>query len=52
MGRHRWSPSSPKTLEGSTAFVLSVVTSAWGLRAAGVVPSFSVCGQALIDEVE
>lgn len=43
IGRYRWSPSSSKTLEGSAAFVLSVVSSAWVLRAMGVVPFFSVC---------
>ncbi|KAF8591093.1 hypothetical protein K439DRAFT_1656912 [Ramaria rubella] len=42
LGRHRWSPSSSKTLEGSAAFILSVVLCAWGLRAAGIVPSFSL----------
>ena len=49
IGRHRWSPSSSKTLEGSATFVLSVVFSAWGLRAAGVVPFFPVCGTFIVD---
>jgi len=42
IGRHRWSPSSSKTLEGSAAFVLSVVFCAWALRATGVIPVFSL----------
>ncbi|EIN03707.1 hypothetical protein PUNSTDRAFT_139242 [Punctularia strigosozonata HHB-11173 SS5] len=41
IGRIRWSPTTPKTLEGSTAFVLSVVSSAWLLRVAGVAEAFS-----------
>ncbi|KAK7032860.1 dolichol kinase [Favolaschia claudopus] len=40
-GRHAWSPTTPKTLEGSAAFVASVVASAWALRLCGLVEVFS-----------
>lgn len=42
VGVHRWSPTTTKTLEGSFAFTLSVVISAWILRLFGVTESFSV----------
>lgn len=42
LGRHRWSAGSLKTVEGSVAFVLSVVSCAWLLRAFGLVEEFSV----------
>ncbi|KAF8525817.1 Fph type histidine kinase [Hysterangium stoloniferum] len=42
IGHHRWSPGSPKTLEGSVAYTLSVVLCAWVLRAASIVPTFSL----------
>ncbi|EMD34151.1 hypothetical protein CERSUDRAFT_117640 [Gelatoporia subvermispora B] len=41
-GRHRWIPTSPKTLEGSAAFVCSIVACAWLLRVCGYTENFSV----------
>ncbi|KAH7925472.1 hypothetical protein BV22DRAFT_1046735 [Leucogyrophana mollusca] len=41
IGKHRWSPSTSKTLEGSAAFVVSIVTCAWLLRLAGLTEGFS-----------
>ncbi|KIK62538.1 hypothetical protein GYMLUDRAFT_242694 [Collybiopsis luxurians FD-317 M1] len=41
VGIHRWSPTTNKTLEGSFAFTLSVVISAWILRLFGLAESFS-----------
>ncbi|TDL25620.1 hypothetical protein BD410DRAFT_813380 [Rickenella mellea] len=41
LGKHRWSPTSSKSLEGSLAFVISVVASAWILRICRVVEPFS-----------
>jgi dolichol kinase len=43
LGKHRWSATTPKTLEGSIAFTLSVVAFAGVLRLFGVVEDFSVC---------
>lgn len=43
VGVHRWSPTTMKTVEGSLVFVGSIVLSAWALRLAGLVESFSVC---------
>ncbi|KAJ6570202.1 hypothetical protein DFH09DRAFT_1277797 [Mycena vulgaris] len=40
-GRHVWSPTTFKTLEGSAAFTLSIVASAWALRLIGLVDPFS-----------
>nr|GAT60997.1 dolichol kinase [Mycena chlorophos] len=40
-GRHVWSPSTTKTLEGSAAFSASVVVSAWLLRLFGLAEQFS-----------
>ncbi|KAI0261504.1 hypothetical protein BC834DRAFT_895602 [Gloeopeniophorella convolvens] len=40
-GRHRWSATTPKTVEGSAAFTLSVVACAWALRVCGLVEDFS-----------
>ncbi|KAJ6631015.1 hypothetical protein B0H10DRAFT_1938590 [Mycena sp. CBHHK59/15] len=40
-GRHRWSPTTQKTLEGSAAFTVSVVASAWALRLCGLADPFS-----------
>ncbi|KAJ7678530.1 hypothetical protein B0H17DRAFT_1235796 [Mycena rosella] len=40
-GRHAWSPTTFKTLEGSAAFALSIVASAWALRLCGLVAPFS-----------
>jgi dolichol kinase len=42
VGRHRWSSTSSKTLEGSAAFVLSLVGCAWLLRLFGLTEEFSV----------
>lgn len=42
LGRHRWSPTTSKTVEGSAAFTLSVVVCAWILRACGLTEDFSV----------
>jgi dolichol kinase len=42
LGRHRWSATTPKTLEGSAAFVVTVVGSAWVLRLCGLTEAFSV----------
>ncbi|PCH42325.1 histidine kinase, partial [Wolfiporia cocos MD-104 SS10] len=41
-GRHRWLATSPKTVEGSAAFVVSVVACAWLLRVCGLAESFSM----------
>ncbi|KAF9064184.1 hypothetical protein BDP27DRAFT_1333967 [Rhodocollybia butyracea] len=41
VGIHRWSPTTNKTLEGSFAFTVSVVISAWVLRLLGLTESFS-----------
>ncbi|KAL0577653.1 dolichol kinase [Marasmius crinis-equi] len=41
IGIHRWSPTSSKTLEGSLAFTLSIVLSAWILYLFGMVDAFS-----------
>jgi dolichol kinase len=51
LGRIRWSPTTPKTLEGSAAFVLSVVGSAWLLRVVGAAEPFSVSGFRSISRV-
>ncbi|KAE9408409.1 hypothetical protein BT96DRAFT_954008 [Gymnopus androsaceus JB14] len=40
-GVHRWSPTTNKTLEGSFAFTLSVVVTAWILRLFRLTESFS-----------
>ncbi|KAG8962362.1 hypothetical protein FRC05_005369 [Tulasnella sp. 425] len=40
-GRHQWTSNSPKTVEGSLAFTVSVVTGAWALRVVGLVEPFS-----------
>lgn len=41
MGTHRWSGTSGKTVEGSLAFVVSVVGCAWVMRMAGYAEGFS-----------
>lgn len=41
-GTHRWSPTSSKTLEGSCAFVFSVLIATEILRLLGFVETFSV----------
>ncbi|KAJ7739314.1 hypothetical protein B0H14DRAFT_3515801 [Mycena olivaceomarginata] len=40
-GRHAWSPTTFKTLEGSAAFAASIVASAWVLRLCGLAEPFS-----------
>jgi len=42
LGRNRWSPSNPKTGEGSIAFSLSVILSALFLRSLGLTEGFTV----------
>jgi dolichol kinase len=42
IGRCKWSPSSPKTVEGSASFTASVVAAAWLLRVLGLVEGFAV----------
>jgi len=42
LGRNRWSPSNPKTGEGSIAFTLSVALSALFLRLLGLTEEFSI----------
>jgi dolichol kinase len=42
MGRYKWSPTTPKTLEGSASFTTSIVAFAWALRVCGLVEEFSV----------
>ncbi|CAK5268812.1 unnamed protein product [Mycena citricolor] len=42
IGRHLWSPTTPKTLEGSMAFIISVVASALVLRLCGLAEPFSI----------
>ncbi|KDQ19948.1 hypothetical protein BOTBODRAFT_101902 [Botryobasidium botryosum FD-172 SS1] len=46
-GRHRWSASTPKTIEGSVAFATCVLASAWLLSVFGLVESFSIPRYAL-----
>ncbi|KAF9237618.1 Fph type histidine kinase [Melanogaster broomeanus] len=41
IGRYRWSASSSKTVEGSAAFVVSLITCAWVLRLLGLTEDFS-----------
>ncbi|KIY64571.1 hypothetical protein CYLTODRAFT_90406 [Cylindrobasidium torrendii FP15055 ss-10] len=48
IGTHRWSPSTPKTLEGSIAFAVSIIGSAWILRLFGLVDPFSTKRYTLI----
>ena len=42
VGKHRWSASSTKTVEGSVAFAVSVIACAWVLRVLGLTEQFSV----------
>ncbi|KAF7972519.1 hypothetical protein HWV62_17806 [Athelia sp. TMB] len=42
LGKHRWSATTTKTIEGSIAFSASVVAFAWALRLCGVVEPFSI----------
>ncbi|KAI0309249.1 hypothetical protein OF83DRAFT_1089205 [Amylostereum chailletii] len=48
VGRHKWSPTTTKTVEGSAAFTASVVGFAWLLRVCGLVDAFSVVRYATI----
>ncbi|KAJ7722742.1 hypothetical protein DFH07DRAFT_1006356 [Mycena maculata] len=47
-GRHAWSPTTSKTLEGSAAFGVTVVASAWALRVCGLVEPFSTWRYVLV----
>ncbi|KAJ7914906.1 hypothetical protein B0H13DRAFT_2232058 [Mycena leptocephala] len=47
-GRHAWSPTTPKTLEGSAAFAASIVASAWALRVCGLAEPFSTPSYVLV----
>ncbi|KAN0092831.1 hypothetical protein V8E55_003615 [Tylopilus felleus] len=42
VGKHRWSASSTKTVEGSVAFAVSVIACAWVLRVLGLTEQFSM----------
>ncbi|OBZ72216.1 hypothetical protein A0H81_07887 [Grifola frondosa] len=42
LGKHRWFAVNPKTVEGSAAFVVSVVTCAWLLWLCGFTEDFSI----------
>lgn len=48
VGRHRWSSTSSKTLEGSAAFVLSLVGCAWLLRLFGLTEEFSTLRYSIV----
>ncbi|KAJ7650666.1 hypothetical protein FB45DRAFT_986576 [Roridomyces roridus] len=48
LGRHAWSPTTAKTLEGSAAFVVAVVASAWALRLCGLAESFATVRYVLV----
>ena len=41
-GRHRWTATTPKTIEGSLTFAVSVAACAWVLRVCGLTEEFSV----------
>ncbi|TFY82873.1 hypothetical protein EWM64_g1139 [Hericium alpestre] len=47
-GRHKWSPTTSKTVEGSAAFTISVVAVAWMLRLCGLTEDFSMVRYAVI----
>jgi dolichol kinase len=49
VGRYKWSPTTPKTLEGSAGFTVSVVAFAWALRICGLVEEFSASLQKMFD---
>ena len=42
IGVHRWTPTTTKTLEGTLAFIISIVSFAWFLRLVGCAEPFSV----------
>ncbi|KAI6122178.1 histidine kinase [Pisolithus croceorrhizus] len=48
IGRYRWFAGSPKTVEGSLAFVFSLVLCAWCLRLFGLVDDFSMSRYAAV----
>lgn len=48
IGRHRWSPSTSKTIEGSAAFVISVVACGCVLRLCGLIEEFSTMRYAAV----
>ncbi|THH19816.1 hypothetical protein EW146_g1411, partial [Bondarzewia mesenterica] len=48
LGRHKWSMTTSKTVEGSAAFTLSVVAFGWLLRLCGLTGDFSLLKYALI----
>lgn len=48
IGRYRWFAGSPKTVEGSMAFVFSLVLCAWCLRLFGLVDDFSMSRYAAV----
>ncbi|KAI6025596.1 Fph type histidine kinase [Pisolithus orientalis] len=48
IGRYRWFAGSPKTVEGSMAFVFSLVMCAWCLRLFGLVEDFSMLRYAAV----
>ncbi|EPQ52743.1 hypothetical protein GLOTRDRAFT_117464 [Gloeophyllum trabeum ATCC 11539] len=48
IGRHRWSITTPKTLEGSAGFTLSIVACAWLLQLCGLTERFSIVRYAAV----
>ena len=48
VGRIRWSAGSSKTVEGSAAFIVSVVACAWLLRLFGLVEAFDTIRYAAV----
>lgn len=48
VGEYRWSGMSGRTVEGSIAFVLSVIGCAWVMRMAGYAEVFSTGGYAAV----
>ncbi|GLB40520.1 putative dolichol kinase [Lyophyllum shimeji] len=48
IGFHRWSPTTSKTLEGSIAFTVTIVASAWLLRLFGLAEPFSTLRYAAV----
>ncbi|TFK72969.1 hypothetical protein BDN72DRAFT_876194 [Pluteus cervinus] len=51
LGTHRWSATTPKTIEGSLAFITSVVCSALLLRICGYSETFSVLDYTMVSVV-
>ncbi|THH29988.1 hypothetical protein EUX98_g4200 [Antrodiella citrinella] len=51
LGRHRWCASTPKTVEGSIAFTVSVVACAWLLRICGFTEDFSQVPALAINDI-